>query len=456
MRSAVIFLMMAWAANAGAEPLTIDQAVREALVNSPLIQQEAANRQAAIYGEKEARTAFFPRLATAYSYQSLADAPFVNINGNQVTTNSRDQHHWEVSLSQPLFSGFAISARHHLAQLGLETRELEMQQARLEVVLQVKQGCFRLLMAEKTLDVAQSNESALAAHEADARVFHENGLVPLNDLLKARVARAEATQQLHRAVAGVKAARSALCLAMGRTYDSDIAIIDQTTAAPLASNVKTQVEQALEARPEVAVLKQSIRSKEAALRLTQSNYYPHIDLLGRYQQDGDDPGARNNDYSNQYNATIGIQAKWVFFEAGKTRAGAARAHAERRAAEKALRKIEDGVRLQVIRARLDLEVAIHNIETARQALEQAREHWRITDTLYRQQMTTSTEVLDARNYLNRAENAYFDAHYSRGTAMAQLQWAMGRLKPDDAEQLAEMNQRQQTGNHIELTQGIGR
>jgi outer membrane protein len=433
----LLMAMTTWTRSAGAEQLTIDQAVREALENNPLIQQTVASREAAQYGQKESLTAFFPRLSAAYSYQSLAEAPFVNIYGNQVITNSRDQHHWEVSLSQPLFSGFAISAQHRLAQLGLETRELEMQQARLGVILQVKQGCFSLLMAEKTLDVAQSNESALAAHEADARVFHENGLVPLNDLLKAKVARAEAIQQLHRAAAGVKDTRSALSLAMGRTYDSDIAIIDRTTVAPLASGVEAQVQQALETRPEVAVLKQSIRSKEEALRLTQSDYYPRIDLLGRYQQDGDDPGARNNDYFNQYNATIGVQAKWVFFEAGKTRAGAARMRAEGRAVEKALKKMEDEVRLQVIRARLDLEVAANNIETARQALEQAREHWRITDMLYQQQLTTSTEVLDARDYLNRAENAYYGSRFSHGTAMAHLQWAMGEQEAGDGEKRSE-------------------
>ena len=70
-------LMMTWAGSAAAEQLSIDQAVREALGNNPLIQQEAANRQAAHYGEKEARSAFFPRLTTAYSYRNLTDAPFV-------------------------------------------------------------------------------------------------------------------------------------------------------------------------------------------------------------------------------------------------------------------------------------------------------------------------------------------------------------------------------------------
>ena len=178
------------------------------------------------------RSDFFPRLSAAYTYQNLAEAPFVNIYGNQVITNSRDQHHWEVALTQPLFSGFGIRARHRLAELGLETRELELQQTRQSVVLQVRQRCFDLLMAERALKVAESSHAALAAHEADVRKFHENGLVPLNDLLKAQVARADSLQQRHRAEAGVKNVRSALCLLLGRDYAGKIEIVDVDPAMP--------------------------------------------------------------------------------------------------------------------------------------------------------------------------------------------------------------------------------
>jgi len=48
-----------------------------------------------------------------------------------------------------VFSGFGISTRHPLAELGLETRELELQQARQSVMLQVGQRCFDLLMADR-------------------------------------------------------------------------------------------------------------------------------------------------------------------------------------------------------------------------------------------------------------------------------------------------------------------
>lgn len=414
-----------------AAPLTIGEAVREAMQNNPLIHQQLAYRQAATFDEKVARADFFPRLSAAYAYQNLAESPFVNISGHPVITNSRDQHHWEVALTQPLFSGFSISARHRLAKLGLEARELELQLTRLSLILQVKERCFDLLMAEKTLTVTQSSEAALAAHEADARRFHENGLAPLNDLLKAQVARADAVQQRHRAEAGVETVRSALSLLLGRNYDSNIEIADTEPAMALSPELNTQVEQALAARPEVAVLEQSIQSKQNEQLLAKSDYYPRIDLLGRYQQDGDDLGAGNNDYSNQYNTSLGVQAHWTFFEFGKTHARSAKIHAEQRALAKALENIQDDIRLQVVQAHHDLNVAVKNIKTAQTALDQAREHWRITNLLYRQQLTTSTEVLDARNFLDRAQSAYFEARYGYGTALARLEWAMGKQAADD-------------------------
>jgi len=423
---ALLFGTHAWAA----APLTIDEAVREALEKSPRIHEQIAYRDAAALGRKAARADFFPRLSGAYAYHNLSESPFVTINGNQVTTNSQDQHHWEVTLSQPIFSGWAISARHRIAQLGLSTRELELQQTRQMLILNVRQRCFELLMAEKTLAVTRSSTAALMAHETDVRKFYENGLGPLNDLLKAQVARGDALLRQHRAEANVRQVRAALCLLLGRDLDQSIEIRDlQTGAAPIA-DLDRLIDQALSARPEVALLTKAIQSQLRQQQLARSDYYPQIELTGKYQQDGDDPGARNNDYTNQYNASIGLQARWTVFTFGKTRARSAQAAAEKHALEQALTTTRDDIRLQVVKARLDLDVALHNIETTTTALEQAQEHWRITNLLYQQQLTTSTQVLDARSFLDRAQSTFHEAHYGYGAALAQAQWAIGNSSPD--------------------------
>jgi outer membrane protein len=189
--------------------------------------------------------------------------------------------------------------------------------------------------------------------------------------------------------------------------------------------LEAQIDQALSNRSEIALLGRSIRSKDSEALASKSEFYPRIELTGKYQQDGDDPGASNNDFTNQYNASLGVQARWTFFEFGKTRSTAARMRAERRALEQALEKARNDIRLQVVEARLALNVALSNIDTATSALKQAQEHWRITNLLYQQQLTTSTEVLDARSYLDGARSAYHEAHYGYGSALARLEWATG-------------------------------
>ncbi len=420
-----IIISLAAANSRAAAPLTIDQAVGEALANNPQIHAQKAYRQAAVFDEKAARSEFLPKLTAAYAYQSLAESPYVNIYGNQVITNSRDQHHWEVAVTQPLFSGFAISARHRLAQLGIETRELALLQSKQALILQVRQGCFDLLMAEKRLAVAASSAAALAAHERDVRRFHNNGLVPLNDLLKAQVALADAVQQQHRAEAAVGQVRTALALLLGRPYDNTLAIQDAVPMRRPAIELASLIDQAMANRSEIALLERSLRSKANEQLASQSAYYPRIELTGKYQQDGDDLGANHNDFTNQYNASMGVQARWTFFEFGKTRHSAAKARAEYQALEQSLEQARNDIRLQVVEAHLALDVAVRNIDSATAALDQAQEHWRITNLLYQQQLTTSTEVLDARSYLDHAQSAYHEARYGYGTALAGLAWATG-------------------------------
>jgi len=408
-----------------AAPLTIDDAVLEALASSPQIHESEAYRQAAEFATNATRADFLPRFSASYAYQNLAESPYINITGTPVVTNTRDQHHWEIALHQPIFSGFAISARHRLAQLGLATRTLDVQQSRQRVILQVKQGCFDLLIAEKKLEVAKSSVAALTAHETDVQEFLANGLVPFNDLLKAQVARGDAVLQQHRAQAAVRQARSALCLQLGREFDAGLEIAEVIPAIAPLPELDDQVERAMTNRSEIALLERTIESKSSEQRVMKSDYYPHIELIGRYQQDGEDVGARTNEYANQYNASVGVQASWDIFTFGKTRSRSAETAAQQRALEQTLEKIRDDIRLQVVQARLDLDVAKSDIDTARTALVQAREHWRITDRLYRQQLTTTTEVLDARSYLDRARSAFHEAQYGYGSALARLEWAMG-------------------------------
>ena len=85
----------------------------------------------------------------------------------------------------------------------------------------------------------------------------------------------------------------------------------------------------------------------------------------------------------------------------------------------------DRIRLQVKQtylANLENEVNIH---TLRKAIRQAEENYRIFQERYKEQVTTSTDVLIAQTLLSRTQTNYYTALYDFKIAKAALFRAMG-------------------------------
>ncbi len=64
----------------------------------------------------------------------------------------------------------------------------------------------------------------------------------------------------------------------------------------------------------------------------------------------------------------------------------------------------------------------------KKAIEQARENFRISEERYKEQMDTSTDVLDAQTLLSRTMTNYYNALYDFKISKAYLYWAMGRAE----------------------------
>jgi len=98
---------------------------------------------------------------------------------------------------------------------------------------------------------------------------------------------------------------------------------------------------------------------------------------------------------------------------------------QRAALKEKIQGVTDSILLEVRDTFQKLKVAETNIHTAREALVQAKENFRITNLQYREGVTTSTEVLDARTFLTQAEVNLNKALYGYRIAEAKLKRAVG-------------------------------
>ncbi len=444
-----LVVMLGAAAALAEEPverLSMDEALQVALRNNRLIREAEENARAAVAAKKSARADFLPKAHLSYQiraldkepYLTVADSPVVTVVpglGGVITgTEAQDMQvahrqlsHWSARLTQPLFTGFALTSRYRLAELGIRIKGVERELAVQDVIRNVKVTYLDVLLSEKLLDVLRDTEKSLALHAANGRRYYEEGLIPYNDLLEAEVAQAAATQRRVEAEARASVAVAALNTLLDWDVNRNVKVQEVVgTSPPPAGTLIDLLDEAGRARPELRALQFGVDRTSEGIRLAASAYYPRIALVGEYYQEGRDLAATENDYANTHNAVVAMQAEWTFFEWGKTRAETARLKHQRKALEEKIKAVEQGVRLEVKQAFASLQVARTNITTADQALAQARENLRINERRFDQHIGDTSDVLDATAFLTRAQANYYQALYGCKTAEAELDRAVGR------------------------------
>jgi outer membrane protein TolC len=252
-------------------------------------------------------------------------------------------------------------------------------------------------------------------------------MIKYNDLLRAKVALANVRQDLEKAAAGVNMAVSGFNMLLD--YE-----IGKKTQIEEISNIKMSdyellslTNMAMEHRPVFKVLRLGLKTLEKRMDLEKSAYYPSVSLVGSYEREGDDFRASNNDFANDYNAAIALTATWTFYDFGKTKSKILRVQNDHNALLSKIKGIEDGIKLEIKDAFLNLGVAKKNIATAKQSLFQAKENWRISNLQYKQQVATSSEVLDARTFLTQADTNYYNALYGYMIFLSKLERSVGHL-----------------------------
>jgi outer membrane protein len=407
-------------------PLTIDDAVSKALENSNLIRQfkEAIAAQEEV--QKSSRADLLPSVSAGYRYTHLKDQPYMIFQHQEFPIDDVNQYNWNVTLRQPLFTGFALISRYEMEKIGVDVKNEEKRQATLVVVFSVKKAYMNILMAKQFLRTDGEAAAQLKAHSEDANNYFHQGLIPYNDVLKSQVALADAVQKATTAKSRLEMAVSGFNILIGFPIETKTEVTDVSTLPTIPAELDPLIVEALQNQPAIQAMRMSQQQADLAIQIAKSAYYPDIYLDGMYEQRGQNADASENDYTNSQNLGVSVMAQWDIVTWGKRSADVQRRIHEREAVSARIREIEDNIRLEVKKAFLDLKVADENIHTAEQTLAQAKENYRITNMQYQENIVASTDVIDARSDLTRAESNYCNALYGYQIAAADLDRSIGR------------------------------
>jgi outer membrane protein len=404
----------------------LQEAVEMALERSPLIHSAREGIRGAKYLSRAALTDFFPTFRTEYDFTYLNKQPFfTTATGVRVTVGTRSNYGWTTGLDQPLFTGGARYWSYRLAKLGVDLSRVFLELVKQDLVLQVKAAYFNILKAEKIRQVALRAVEQLEAGVKVSKAFYEVGIIPKNDLLQTQVQMAQARQDLTSAEVELAVAKAAFNTLLRRDVRMEVEVEDILEYRPMEIPFEECLERARKNRPELREVELNVKRAEKEVQLARSEYLPTLGLSFNYERVGDDPGVSGSKFEDKDSWNATAYARWTFWQWGKKRQLVRERETRLVQAEDAKVQVEDSISLEVKDAYLRLREARDKIGVAEVAIEQAEENFRINAERFKEQVATTTEVLDAQTLLTRARSNYFNALSDYNIAWARLDRAMG-------------------------------
>jgi outer membrane protein len=428
----LILLPVFIAAEADDGRFNLSQTIEAALKANLGLQRSKDEIDAATATRSARATEFFPTLNARYGYIKR-DNPTTQALGTQsgqvvdVLVNPEDEYNFVTSFSQPIFTGFALYNQYKIADLGLDIAEFTEKLTRQDVILDAKNAYFLILKAQKLMDVADETVKQIAAQKDVAENMYQVGMSPLNDLLQSQVQLANAKQALITAKNNLDLTKSQFNTLLRRQVNSPVSVVDILDFTPWVQSIEDCLSQAKNNRLEIEVSDLEIQIAEKDYKLSQRDFYPSVNLVGTWTRRGTDwdvdggEGISDKDFWD-----IRATATWDFWQWGRTRYGAKEKLSRLSQAKLRKEQVLDNIDLEVKQAYLKVQESQKNITTIEKAIEQAKENLRITEERYKEQVSTTTDVLVAQTLLTETMTNYYNALYDFKIAKAILYRGLGQ------------------------------
>jgi len=409
-----------------AGPLKLEDAVRVALKNSPLLRGAQADIDLAAAQVRAARAARRPGVsATTFLTVGSENGPIYNSPDGVTPVNlfavpRGPFANQNVMFMLPLLSGGRLGALSKQAQFTRGAFEADADTTRLDVILETKTAYRQVLLALEMQKVASERADATSERLRNDQAALATGRVPQLYVLRDQAEDADAAQDVTNAARDVELALVMLRAVMGVQSDSPVTLSDSLeTAAPNSpSPDNTTIQRALDARPELRAARSRLESAQQGDLAARGASKFQAALMGM----ADANRARGGSTAG---ASIGVVIGVPILDGGLRRAQREEARANIAKVQADYDRLQIQVEREVQGALLTLGAARKNVATAQMGVEAAQEAQRVATLRFEGGRATNAEVLDALAALTRAKGNRARALFEMQNARDTLERAVG-------------------------------
>lgn len=426
-------------ASAAPNLLTLNSSFVIAMEKSPSIIAAKENVKAADGKLGQAFAAVLPNISLSGKYGSSYAQPATMVIpaippllpkqmvADVGTTEVATQSSYNLTLSQPLYSGGRLMAGLDIAKANYEISKENLRKAEFDLDYSVVNSYYGVLRTKKLYELAQDSLDMAQSHLKQVNAMYSAGTATKADVLRAEVQVAKMELALKKADNAYALAKDAFNNVLGRDLDapallSEKEIVNEMVKPRSYSECLAIV---FDANPDWKVFQLTKKISEKSVGIQFANYFPMISLVGSTGNSKVNyPEYAGNSDVNSW--SIMASGTWNIFDGLATPSRVKESQANLDALKANEEPTRNGIMLDVKDACLNLSSAIDVIDSAKKAVESAQENYNISKEKYRNGIESNLEMIDAQTELTETKTDLYQAQFDYQIAKAKVNKAVGK------------------------------
>jgi len=433
MKNVIVIIILFTSLLSAQNKLTIKDAIQLGLSNSKSLKVSKAKvdyNQAKI---DEVKSQFYPQLKFSAAYNRLSDIPPFEIvtpffpSPIKIQEPVLNTYSLKLSLQQPLFTGFKLTSLQNMNSYNKASADADYSREINEEAMNIYTAFWNFYRAKEVKKLIDENLSAIESHLTDTKNFLQNELVTLNDVLKLEVKYSNIKLKQIEAANGVEVSRAVMNKTIGLPIQSKTDIsVEEISPEIKEMNYDELLNEALQNRADIEALKLKTDAGREAIDAANSSWYPSIYLFSNFYYNR--PNQRIMPVKDRFDESwdAGVSLTWDLWNWGYNSSQSEQAKQLYIQTETALNIVKEAVHVEVYSNYLQLIATHEKIETAKKAVESAKENCRITSDKYKVQLATSTELIDSETLLLQAETDLTNSTIEYELSRLKLEKSLGR------------------------------
>lgn len=412
--------------------LGLQQAVEIGLKNNKNIQISHLKQEMSVTKEKDLKMEKLPDIEFHTSYNQVTNL-FQHQNGvfNKATKYDviNGMYDFTLSASIPVYMGGKIKNTEKKAAIDTEISALKTHLDERQLKMTIITAFLQIHHLKEQQSLINDKMKEDSVNIKQVKALKANGVVTVNEVLRTSLQLSNHKMRWTELDNDIQIAEHKLKTILSLPENQEIHVntedlISDNAAIPYVDELK---ETALNKNESVEITHKNLSLKELDQKITKANYLPKITAGGEYFLKYPNMMFFPPEPYAYRLGMVGVNLTYPIENLYKNKYRMQEARENIDLAKLQIEENEENVRHNVYEAYKKFEETDQKVKIAEEAINQAKENYRIVRTKYANKLSLITELIDADNTYLEAESNLISVKINRQLKYYQLQYTIGNL-----------------------------